>query len=193
MFCLQRVRHGSLRDRGGSDAGDRDAQRRRVRRSYHHGSHGQVPAVIVTTPWSRSTPFITRGGNLHLCPARIVLMKLFVQKSKHGAERIITINISPVMFGARLRVVHRRGEFPARPRKSYTGVLSYSEVGSPPSTRLVTHQALDSSSQGSEARLGREVLLEHVGRMEHVELLRGILTREEHDGLLATRMVRQKL
>ena len=120
-------------------------------------------------------------------------MKLFVQKSKHGAERIITINISPVMFGARLRVVSRRGEFPARPRKSYTGVLSYSEVGSPPSTRLVTHQALDSSSQGSEARLGWEVLLEHVGRVEHVELLRGILTREEHDGLLATRMVRQKL
>ena len=37
------------------------------------------------------------------------------------------------------------------------------------------------------------VLLDDLAVMEHVELLGGVLACEEHDGLLATRMVSQKV
>ena len=116
----------------------------------------------MTTPFDAVRHHLLPGTEISISdPRGFVLLNetlLFVLKSKHGAERIITINISPVMFGARLRVVSRRGEFPARPRKSYTGVLSYSEVGSPPSTRLVTPRSSHQARGPRHASAGRYFL-----------------------------------
>ena len=50
---------------------------------------------------------------------------------------------------------------------------------------------LHASRDHAEERVGRQVLLEHVGGVEHVELLGGVLPREEHDRLLAAGVVRQ--
>merc|ERR1719160_1234749 len=52
---------------------------------------------------------------------------------------------------------------------------------------------ISASSEGAKLHLRVQVLVNHVGRVDHVELLRGVLPGKGDDGKLATRVVLQEV